>query len=86
MADTDKKPQEQTIVVESESQRASRALAQAALDAEEIKADEAKEHDLTVDKKPPMDANGVPMRGKYMVDDVMVDPMGRAFDQQPKAK
>ena len=73
-----------TMVVESESQRANRALAQAAAEAEARQADEATPHEMTVDKRQPVGPDGSPAYGRYIVDGVLVDPNGRPFDQQPK--
>ena len=69
------------VVVESESQRASRGVAQAAEEAREIKADTLEVDDgLKVDGKP-MESGG-----RFMVDGVLVDSFGRAIEGKPKAR
>jgi hypothetical protein len=62
----------QTVVMESESQRASRALAQAADEAAERKAD-------TMEINPKFKVDGKPMEsgGVYIVDGERVDANGR---------
>lgn len=71
-ADPPAAPAQQTVVMESESQRASRALAQAAAEAEARQADEMQvDPDATVDGKP-MESGGV-----YLVDGEYVDANGR---------
>lgn len=72
MAD-EKKPQaQQPIVMESEGQRASRALAEAAEQAAEIKAD-------TIEVDPSLTVDGKPMTsgGRFLVDGVLVDSNGK---------
>lgn len=65
-------PAQQTIVTESQEQRASRAIAQAATDAAERKADTMEINpDATVDGKP-MTSGGI-----YIVDGVKVDAFGK---------
>ena len=74
----DKPADQPTMVVESESQRASRALAQAAEDAAERKAD-------TLEVDPNLKVDGKPMEsgGRFVVEGVLVDSNGRAIEGKP---
>lgn len=71
----------QPVVVESESQRASRALAEAAEEAREIKAD-------TIEVDPGLKVDGKPMTsgGRFLVDGVLVDANGKAIEGKPGGK
>lgn len=75
----EKKPE--PVVVESESQRASRALAQAADDAAEIKADT-----LEVDDSLKVDGKPMTSGGRFVVDGVLVDSNGKAIEGAPKRR
>ncbi len=68
----------QTVVVESDAQRSSRALAEAADKAAEVKAD-------TMEIDPSLKVDGKPMTsgGRFVVDGQLVDSNGKAIDGPP---
>lgn len=76
MADEKQKPQ--PVVMESESQRASRALAEAAEEAARVKADT-----LDVDESLKVDGKPMTSGGRYLVDGVLVDANGKAIEGKP---